>query len=340
MPHARRRGKHDRAVCQKPVSHAEQAWNHLQKVEGFSIGRPCTHSCKYGRNCGANITPALLLSAHEHSYGCCKRVEEGNLCTFHVERRKSETMSRWRQLASAAITVSNDGEKRVFEKLTVCKHGPVCQDYWAAAYGIPKGTANALLANARSGRLDAEVEYACGIRAAMSATKEVEDVAMEMTVQWWEMWLELEDQLPNEAAIQHRTVVWQSVYELEYIPDIQWWGICRALSRSRWVQLRHVALRHVSIRCFGHVEGSPDVPLVMLSLVERPKHSNFGMCNACAAAKDKWVKYRRCANVHSKMPLVHSVCTCFLVMRMLCDDRHDRHAGLPLRSGCRWLHQR
>lgn len=153
-----------------------------------------------------------------------------------------------------------------------------------------------LLAEARSGRLDADMdEGAVGaqLKAAARATRAEEDMAAEMTVQWWELWLSLEDQMPNEAAIQHRTVVWQSVYDHEYIPDIEWWGMCRALSRSRWVQLRIVALRNLSIQFFGHVEGAPDVPLAMLSLVERPKHSNFGMCNKCAAAKDKWIKYRR-----------------------------------------------
>lgn len=235
----------------------------------------------------------MLQAAHKHSYGSCRRSDDGNSCTFVVEYKKNETMLRWRQLAAAAMSVSNDGDKKLIEKLTVCKVGPVCQNYWAAAYGIPKGTANMLLADARSGRLDADIEEGGLVRAAMRATKAEDDVAAEMTVQWWEMWLELEDQLPNEASIQHRTVVWQSVYELEYIPDIQWWGICRALSRSRWVQLREVALRNLSIQFFGHVEGAPDVPTVMLSLVERPKHSNFGMCNACAEAKAKWVKYRR-----------------------------------------------
>lgn len=278
------------------MSHAEQAWNHKQLVDSYSIGRPCSQACRYGRACGLNIPPAALVSAHEYSYGrATAKLEQNDHTTFSVECKKSETMRRWRQLAWASMSISNDGQQLRVERLTVCKVGPVCQDYWAAAYGIPKGTANALLAEARAGRLDVDVEEDetnLHLKAAFRSNKE-EDLAAEMTVQWWELWLGLEDQMPNEAAIQHRTVVWQSVYELEYIPDIQWWGISRALSRSRWVQLRGVALRNLSIAFFGHVEGSPDVPLSMLSLVERPKHSNFTMCVKCSEAKEKWAKYRR-----------------------------------------------
>lgn len=269
-------------------------------MESYAIGRPCTASCKYGRQCGANITPALLKSAHERSYGrSTTRIvvnEEENSFVFNVECKKSETMQRWRRLAAESMSRSNDGERRLIERLTVCNVGPVCQDYWSSAYGIPQGTANLILAEARAGRIDVDLEQhqtAKDITSAMRLHTEGDALAAEMTVQWWELWLSLEDQMPNEATIQHRTVVWNTVYELEYIPDIEWWGICRALSRSRWVHLRGVALRNLSIQYFGHVEGSPDEPLAMLSLLERPKHSNFGMCIRCAEAKDKWIKYRR-----------------------------------------------
>lgn len=151
------------------------------------------------------------------------------------------------------------------------------------------------MAEARSGRLDVDVEESATdgqLRKASRALRD-DDQTAEITVQWWELWLGLEDQMPNEAAIQHRALVWQSVYDNEYIPDIQWWGMCRALSRSRWIELRGVALRNLSINYFGHVDGSPDMPLAMLSLVERPQHSNFGACNKCASAKDKWLTYRK-----------------------------------------------
>lgn len=109
-----------------------------------------------------------------------------------------------------------------------------------------------------------------------------------------ETWLHMEDQMPNEATIQHRTLVWQTVYDHEYIQDMEWWGVSRALSRSRWTELRGVALKNLSIQFYGHVDGSPDTPNAMLSLVERPKHSNFGMCDQCKDAKDAWILYRRC----------------------------------------------
>lgn len=291
----RRRGKHDRAHCKKPVSHGEQAWEHLQRVEAFSIGRPCTNSCKYDRKCGINMTPATLLGAHEYSYGrkTCREQGVDGTFAFKVEHTKRFTMRRWRDLAAAAISITNDGNQRRIENLTVCKRGPVCQDYWAAAYGIPIGTANMIMAEARSGRVVVDENERCVIRHLAEATRE-DDMAAEVTVEWWESWLSMEDQMPNEAAIQHRTVVWQSVYDHEYIQDMEWWGVCRSLSRSRWVELRAVALRNLSIQYFGHVEGSPDVPNAMLSLVQRPSHSNFGMCNKCADAKEKWCTYRRC----------------------------------------------
>lgn len=268
-------------------------------MEDFTIGRPCGLACKFARQCGANITPATLLAAHQYSYGRCTRKEDSvdqSTSTFRVEYKKAETLRRWRRLAAAAITITNNGTREKVESLTVCKYGPVCQDYWAAAYGIPKGTANKILAEARSGQVDVDLEEASIARELKAATRELNEdeiLPAEMTIQWWETWLSLEDQMPNEATIQHRTVVWQTVYELEYIPDVQWWGICRALSRSRWVQLRGIALRNLSVQFFGHVEGSPNEPIAMLSLVERPKHSNFGMCNLCAAAKEKWMNFRR-----------------------------------------------
>lgn len=278
-----------------------QAWAHLQKVEGFTIGRPCTSSCKYNSRCGIHIAPALLIGAHQYSYGrSTAREEEGHGgFTYKVEYPKAVTMKKWRELAAAAMSVTNDGNKRRVENLTVCKLGPVCQDYWAAAYGIPKGTANIILAEARSGRLALdrnEETFQQHLIRVTSGQHDADNMASEVTVEWWEMWLSIEDQMPNEATIQHRTLVWQTVYEQEYIMDMEWWGGCRALSRSRWLHLRGVALRNLSIQFFGHVDGKPEEPNAMLSLVQRPSHSNFGMCNACAEAKDKWSKYRRFEN--------------------------------------------
>lgn len=291
-----RRGKYNREDRRKPISHGEQAWNHLQKVEAFSIGRPCTDSCRYGRKCGIFVTPAVLMAAHQYSYGrktTCESLAEGTN-KYKAEHVKSVTMKRWRDLAASAITLSNDGSRKRVETLTVCKYGPVCQDYWAAAYGIPRGTANLIMAEARSGRVSMDATDTSVMRQLITATRTDDNMAAELAIEWWETWLSMEDQMPNEAAIQHRTVVWQSVYDHEYIQDMEWWGVCRALSRSRWVELRGVALLNLSIQYFGHVEGSPNVPNAMLSLVQRPSHSNFSMCGKCADAKQKWCDFRRC----------------------------------------------
>lgn len=239
------------------------------------------------------------MTAHEYSYGRnTRRVQRPDgTFTYEVEYAKKTTMQRWREMAQASVTFKSDGSSVRVENLTVCQFGPICQQYWAAAYGIPQGTANTILAHARAGQIVLEADerrISQQLSASMRAS-ESEHAAAEVTVQWWESWLSMEDQMPNEAAIQHRALVWQSVYDHEYIVDMEWWGMCRALSRSRWVELREVALRNLSIQYFGHVEGSPDVPIAMLTLVERPKHSNFGMCDACASAKDKWMKYRRSA---------------------------------------------
>lgn len=118
-------------------------------------------------------------------------------------------------------------------------------------------------------------------------------IAMEVTVLWWERWLEAEDQMPNEPVIQHRALVWERVYELEYVMDVQWWGITRTLSRSRWLALRDTALQNLSMEYFGPSPDDPSKPAARLSLVARPKHSNFGSCDECTKAKVKWLKYRK-----------------------------------------------
>ena len=89
-------------------------------------------------------------------------------------------------------------------------------------------------------------------------------VAKEETIEWWIVWLILEDQMPNEPVIVHRIVIWDSVHELEYKPDMLWFGTTRPLSRPRWVQLRTVALERLSIEWFG--AGADGKPLTRLSL--------------------------------------------------------------------------
>lgn len=99
--------------------------------------------------------------------------------------------------------------------------------------------------------------------------------------------------MPNEPVIQHRALVWKTVYELEYVMDVTWWGISRALSLSRWKSLRETAIDNLSIEYFGASLDDPTKPAVRLTLVQRPKHSNFGSCVQCTEAKEKWLAYRR-----------------------------------------------
>jgi len=294
------RGSYDRSHSQRVLSHAEQAWNHFSRVSNFSIGRPCGQTCLNERQCGAHIMPAVLMHAHEYSYGKgTSRVEQGDgNYKYYVEFTRSQTSCRWRSLAAAAMSYSIGESWRRTERLTVCDVGPVCQAYWEAAYGIPHGTAKKLLAAARAGGLGEEegLKFFAEMRASEVAADD--NGSQAATVQWWETWLESEDQMPNEACIQHRVVVWRSVYEEEYILDMQCLGF-RALSRSRWVSLRREALKNLSLDYFGHEQGAPDVPKAMLSLVSRPKHSNFALCDLCAAAKEKWHAYRRSGSFSS-----------------------------------------
>ena len=51
----------------------------------------------------------------------------------------------------------------------------------------------------------------------------------------------------------HRLVEWQTVYDLEYVVDMKWWGSGGgALSRERWFTLRNEALKQLSLEYYGH----------------------------------------------------------------------------------------
>lgn len=101
------------------------------------------------------------MAAHEYSYGKETRRDEasnGIATTYHVELTKKATMRRWRELALAAITWSMDDPPKRCERLTVCDRGPVCAEFWRAAYGIPECTANNMLAAARSNSLRVDTD--------------------------------------------------------------------------------------------------------------------------------------------------------------------------------------
>lgn len=136
--------------------------------------------------------------------------------------------------------------------------------------------------------------YAQAVRKSIQdSSSRVQDLSAEMTVIWWERWLEAEDQMPNEPVIQHRALVWKLVYEKEYLHDMHWWGVSNALSRPSWWRLRDKALDNLSIQYFGTEDDDPSKPAVRLKITARPKHSNFGSCKECTDAKERWLSYRR-----------------------------------------------
>lgn len=50
---------------------------------------------------------------------------------------------------------------------------------------------------------------------------------------WWTIWLQLEDQMPNEETIEHRTVCWMATYTTNYKLDVAaLWGEQFILSRA------------------------------------------------------------------------------------------------------------
>lgn len=156
-----RRGSYSRDNCAKPTTHAEQAWKHWQKVTEFATGNPCLQSCPFGRRCGLNISPALMITAHEHSYGkktARSVASHGMQPEFSVEFTKMETMRRWRVLAASAMSWTLGDQPKLVERLTVCDHGPVCSAFWRTAYGIPEGTAHTLLAAARARTLTLDLD--------------------------------------------------------------------------------------------------------------------------------------------------------------------------------------
>eukprot|EP00965_Chrysotila_dentata_P252979 6210985-Pleurochrysis_carterae.AAC.2 len=265
-------GSYDRSKSAPCKSHSEYAVEHYEKVSTFQLGRPCQSCCPFNRKCGMAIPPKRLICAHEHSFGTNTRVETAadgtNVCK--AEKINSESMQVLRELAAAAITVSADDTSKTVENLTVDRIGPVCAEYWAAAYGIRHGTANSILAEARKSHLDADKERKeAGIRGHIGFKDDApSSLAQEKTIEWWTMWLLLEDQMPNEPVIVCRTVTWEAVYDQEYVKDIEWWEY------------------------FG-VEADGFTPRRLLSTRLRASHSNFGVCPDCEDIKTRRGAFRK-----------------------------------------------
>jgi hypothetical protein len=206
-----------------------------------------------------------------------------------------ETHRRWKLLAHGAIAKSaqsaEQGAQRE-ERFTVDGKGPVCVRFWSAAYGITDAFRNDILAQARAGLSQADDEWESAARHPRDEGDVFRSASMEHTIEWWVIWLDLEDQMPNEPLIVHRAVIWQAVYDEEYCVDMMWWGV-PALKPSRWKELQAVGLTELSIEYFGARPETPEVPNVLLKLRQRANHSNFGSCPDCDTSKAAWKELRK-----------------------------------------------
>lgn len=306
------KGRHSRDGAAKRKSHVRYAYAHHELVENYSIGRPCKASCPFGRQCGKNITPALLLRCHERSYGSNTTREQVDteqmmadepIYEYHCAFTQTQTKAAWDSLAHGFLWRPANDTSKVEERFMVEDVGPVCADYVAAAYGITGGgrspwTWNTLLSDLRSGRLAARMTQDAVVGDTTNAYDRSTSQSQAETLEWWRLWLSLEDQMPNEPVIQHRTVTWNSVYEDEYLLDMKWWGTAQPLSRERWSALKKKSLAELSLQWFGAHKDDPLglKPAKMLSLRERPSHSKFPPCPECEAAKAQWVEFRTQAN--------------------------------------------
>ena len=306
-----RRGSYDRAAegVKKRLSFAQYAFEHRRMIETNRIGVPCLPTCPYKQKCWLFIPPAILMNAHERIYGQWAECDgEGK---YTCASNQADAHEQHVKLMLSWVLLSATDPPKVTESYAVEGRGPVCSDFAMAAYDMSrcwyklhsaasKGTLR--VGDARSGN---------AISRALGPGRD--DQAQFECIMWHVMWLRLEDQVPNEPVILHRNVQLQSVHEMEYVPDIKWFGTAPPLSLSRWYALRKAALTELSIEFYGDVEsaemtdgrlsqaqrelklsgGGFGVPVQMLKLQKRAKHSNFGECVGCKKAKQDWAAHRR-----------------------------------------------
>eukprot|EP00965_Chrysotila_dentata_P258554 6213261-Pleurochrysis_carterae.AAC.1 len=329
------RGKYSRESARKKETHKRRAYRHYDAVTGGTFGVPCLSSCPFERKCARNMTMTNLIRAHEHVFGTrttAKPLNDGSV-VYDCENSTKKCMKVWRALAKAAITKSADNPKQRVENFTVDDIGPVCAAYWAAAYGISKGTANYILRKARNFTAHADDEWAeAGDLGDVGFDDdEPEPVAKEETIAWWVMWLELEDQMPNEPVIVHRRVVWESAYKQEYLADMEYWGVkMEPVSRSRWIELRKHGLARLSAEYYG-VEEDGKTPKCMLTLKERANHSNFGKCDECADIGLKWAEFRANAKRYTTSEVIEMKRELFKHLHVM---RAERRAAMALQRHC------
>ena len=306
-----RRGSYDRKAegVKRRASFAQYAFEHRRKVETNGMGVPCLPTCPYEQKCWWFIPPATLKNAHERIYGewaACDSEGKYTCASNQADANEQHAM-----LMLSWVMLSATDPPKVTESYAVEGRGPVCCEFAKAAYDMSRcwyklhsaaskgvlrvGEARTgnVLSRAMGGRSDDQAQFEC--------------------VMWHVMWLRLEDQIPNEPVIVHRNVQLQAVYEMEYVPDIKWFGTTEPLSLTRWYALRKPALVELSVEYFGDVQsaemndgrlspqqiqlklsgGGFGVPVQLLKLYKRARHSNFGQCDACASCKQKWADYRK-----------------------------------------------
>lgn len=316
------RGRYNRKGegVKKRLPHAEYAWQHRELVTQNKMGVSCTASCAFGMKCWLNISPGVLLAAHEHVYGVNTSVAEATLpllkVTYHCGVKQAEAQQTMRNLMLSWISHSTDEPPQPVEMYTVEGRGPVCASFACAAYDMDR-VWKGYHADAMIGVLRADAQALHALPATLNQiTGQRGSQSKFETVQWWRQWLYLEDQMPNEPTIIHRIVVWRSVYDEEYTPDMEWWGSAQPLSYPRWLVLQVDALVELAVDFYGDVASAKEddvrlsqeqqllklsgggfgVPVCTLSLRKRAKHSNFAACDACTLAKNKWAIYRKDPN--------------------------------------------
>ena len=198
------RGHHTERGTQ--LGYAQTAYEHLEMVESFTLGRPCRHSCAFDRNCGLNITPAHLMRAHIRIYGTktTKVLHVGKPPTYDCVVPFTEVKERRKQVVLSAFSRSPLDPQQQLERFMVADVGPVCPEYCRAAHGIPIGSWNKLLALARSGQLQAGMEWDTACEEMDSAAlhdSRSEAAAKEETIEWWVLWLTLEDQTAVSESV-------------------------------------------------------------------------------------------------------------------------------------------
>ena len=153
------RGRHHNRGSHHGYAH--DAFEHYQRVSEYGLGRPCLHSCPFDRRCGQNFTPVHLMRAHVQMHGTNTTKTEGDngQALYACALTFSEVKQRRKELVMGAISFSATDTSQRVERFMVADVGPVCAEFCRVAHGVPIGTWNKLLADARAGRLQAGAEW-------------------------------------------------------------------------------------------------------------------------------------------------------------------------------------